>query len=265
MPFLLDDDSSGPDGSPSFLRRKSSFKSTSVSSFDSRKEAVSNTMRHVDHSSRQGNAAHKLQTNGFRIDSSRPGNIPIEQPLICMDHRRVSSHAGGNKGIDFTEILPFHNLIRISCLMKSLFKFISIIFAAVDSSEFSDYVFVPDSPLDVSAPSASLSKPRLSPTKSELPLPASLGVSSRFSALVPIVSPSIRYPSGDGTLDSQSSATPGTSQGSMDTADYLEQPSSDSITRLKSLQECAASVKELVNEMVYIQVFTKVAYVSVCF
>ncbi|XP_021759216.1 serine/threonine-protein kinase ATG1c-like isoform X3 [Chenopodium quinoa] len=183
LPFLLDDDCSGPDGSPSFPGRRSSIKSTCGFSVDSRKEAVSSSIRHVDHSSRQSNTQHKLQINGFRIDSSKQENIQIEHPPFFMEKKRVNSHSRALESLEFTD---------------------------------QDYVLVSGSPSDVSTSSASMSKPSLAPIKSELPNTTSL-VSS---------------------------------QGSMDGEDGLEQPSGDSVTRLKSLQECAASVKELVTEMI---------------
>lgn len=217
LPFLLDDDCNGPDGSPSFLRRRSSTKSTYGFSLDSRKEAVSSTIRQIDHTSMQGNAAPKLQTNGFMMDNCRPENIHVEHPPICMEPRRVSSHTRASDSLEFSD---------------------------------QDYVLVPGTPLEVSASSASMRKPSLSPTKSDLPLSTSLGVSSRCSAPVPIGGPSIRYLSCIETINSQSSVPTGTSHGSMDAADGLEQPSGDSITRLKLLQEYAASVKDLVNEMI---------------
>ncbi|XP_021738034.1 serine/threonine-protein kinase ATG1c-like isoform X2 [Chenopodium quinoa] len=197
LPFLLDDDCNGPDGSPSFPGRRSSIKSTCGFSVDSRKQAVSSTIRHVDHSSRQSNTQHKLQINGFRINSSKQENIQIEHPPIFMEKKRVNSHSR-----------------------------------------------------DVSTSSASMSKPSLAPIKSELPNTTSLGLSSRLSAPVPIVGPSVRYPSFIDANDNQSSVPPVSSQGSTDGEDGLEQPSGDSVTRLKSLQECAASVKELVTEMI---------------
>ncbi|XP_057519308.1 serine/threonine-protein kinase ATG1c isoform X1 [Amaranthus tricolor] len=216
LPFLLDDDSSGYDGSPSFNRRRPSMKSSHNLYFDSRKEAVSSTMRHVDHSSRQCNRTQRLLSRGFRIDDST-SNLHREQPSACMEKRPVSYHP-----------------------------------RALDSLEFNDqdYVLVSGPPLDVKYSSPSKSKPSLSSTKSELPLPISPSISSRSSSPMPILGPSIGYPCSIETVDNQSSAPPGMSPGSMDTIDGLEQPSSDSLTRLKSLQECAASVKELVNEMI---------------
>ena len=97
LPFLLDDDSSGYDGSPSFNRRRPSMKSSHNLYFDSRKEAVSSTMRHVDHSSRQCNRTQRLLSRGFRIDDST-SNLHREQPSACMEKRPVSYHPRGTMG-----------------------------------------------------------------------------------------------------------------------------------------------------------------------
>lgn len=124
-------------------------------------------------------------------------------------------------------------------------------FSALDCLEFSDqdYVIVPEPLLDVSSPSTK-PKQSLPPTISQLTYPTSSSVKSKPSALVPIIGHSIRYSWCTGSLDSQSSAAPVASLASLDTVDSYEQPSSDTITRLKSLQESATSVKELVYEMV---------------
>lgn len=50
-----------------------------------------------------------------------------------------------------------------------------------------------------------------------------------------------------GSLDSSGSA-PGTSLESMDLGDVLEKPSSHCMTRIKSLEQSASAIKELVNE-----------------
>lgn len=214
LPFILDDDSSGPDGSPSFLRRRTSAKSTYGFSLDSKREAASSTTRPVDHSSRHCYTGNKMQTSGFRIDGSRPAGINTERPSSYMEQRPVSSNS-----------------------------------RALDSLEFSDqdYVLVSGPSLDVSSSSASISKPIVS-LKSDFPLPAS--VSSRSTAPVPIVGASVRNACCIGSLGSQSSAPSGTSQGSLDTTDTLEQPSTDPMTRVESLRQCAVSIKELVNDMV---------------
>ncbi|KAL9247128.1 hypothetical protein vseg_020593 [Gypsophila vaccaria] len=217
LPFMLDDDSSGPDGSPSFLGRRSSMKSSYGFSPDSRKEAASNTVKYVDNSSRHTNhTAHRMQTSGFRVDSSRHANY-VAHPLISVEQRPVSSHS-----------------------------------RVMDSSEFfdQDYVLVSGPPSDTSSSSTNLSKPSALPTKSSHPLQASVGLGTRSSAPVPIVGQSTRNTYYVGSLESQCSAPSATSQGSLDMADVFEQPSSDFTTRLRSLQECATSIKDLTNEMI---------------
>ncbi|XP_074271344.1 serine/threonine-protein kinase ATG1c isoform X2 [Silene latifolia] len=200
LPFLLDDDSSGPDGSPSFLGRKSSMNSSHGFSPDLRKEAPSSTMKYADNSSRHTNISQRMQTSGFTIDNSRTTDY-VARPLISKEQRPVSSHSRGP-------------------------------------------------PLDTSTSSTNMSKPSVSPTKPSYPLPASSGLGTRSSAPVPIVGQSTRNVYNVGSLESQCSAPSGTSQGSLDAADVLEQPSNDFTTRLRSLQECATSIKELTNDMI---------------
>ncbi|RYR26575.1 hypothetical protein Ahy_B02g060834 [Arachis hypogaea] len=62
---------------------------------------------------------------------------------------------------------------------------------------------------------------------------------------MPIVGVSTSSTCQIGSSESQDSA-PGTSHGSMDTGD--EQPSGHCMTRIKSLQQCASAITELVNE-----------------
>jgi len=52
------------------------------------------------------------------------------------------------------------------------------------------------------------------------------------------------------SLENRSSPASGTSQGSMDAGDTNEQPSTHYITRIRSLQQCAVVIAELVKEEV---------------
>lgn len=110
-----------------------------------------------------------------------------------------------------------------------------------------DYVLVLGPPVDVSSTSASASKPSHSSYKSESLPQESLTTST--SAPMPIIGAASNNTCVIGSLDSQSSA-PGTSLGSTDMADALEQPSSHCMTRLNSLQQCVSAITELVHEKV---------------
>ncbi|RVW90936.1 Serine/threonine-protein kinase ATG1c [Vitis vinifera] len=147
MSFPLDDDSSGAKGSPSFLRKRSSM----------------------------------------RIDSLRPSDENVKEPLKSMEQR------------------PMRSCSRVVDSLEEL----------VDQ----DYVFVSGPPMDVSSSSAIASKPRITNTCYT------------------------------GSLESHSSTPSGTSQGSMDIGDALEQPSTHCMTRIKSLQQCASVIIELVQKM----------------
>lgn len=108
-----------------------------------------------------------------------------------------------------------------------------------------DYVIVSGPPMDSSS-SVHASKPNYLPSKSSpphnfgntIPTPtAQLPISGAETGRVDFI----------GSLESHSSV-PGTSQGPMDVEDTLEQPSTDCMTRIKSLQCCASAITELVNE-----------------
>eukprot|EP00261_Vitis_vinifera_P038082 XP_019079325.1 PREDICTED: serine/threonine-protein kinase ATG1b-like [Vitis vinifera] len=73
---------------------------------------------------------------------------------------------------------------------------------------------------------------------------------TKSSAPMPIAGAGITNTCYTGSLESHSSAPFGTSQGSMDIGDALEQPSTHCMTRIKSLQQCASVIIELVNEKV---------------
>lgn len=122
-------------------------------------------------------------------------------------------------------------------------------YAVVDSLELidQDYVLVSGPPIDVSTPSASVFKPSHFPYRSESPSKTSLANIS--TAPLPIIGAVNNDICRMGSPESQSSG-PGTSQGSMDVGDALEQPSTHCMTRLKSLQKCASAITELVNEKV---------------
>lgn len=102
--------------------------------------------------------------------------------------------------------------------------------------------------MDVSS-SASTSKPKHTPYKLESPplIPFTSNITS--TAPVPIVGATNINVYHVGSFESQSSA-PGTSPGSIDVGYALEQPSSHCITRIKSLQQCASAITELVYEKV---------------
>ncbi|PPR93015.1 hypothetical protein GOBAR_AA27656 [Gossypium barbadense] len=177
LPFFLDDDSSGPDGSPSFAKKRSLMKSAYGFSADAKdaREATSSPVNRVDFTSKYS----------------------VAESLELIDQ---------------------------------------------------DYVLVSGPPLDVSSSSVT-SKPNHIPYKSENPPLIPFVNKTASTAPMPIIGPSNVKICHAGSLDCQSSA-PGTSQGSMDIGDALEQPSSHCLTRIKSLQHCASTITELVQEKI---------------
>ncbi|KAG7964903.1 hypothetical protein I3843_09G195500 [Carya illinoinensis] len=220
LPFFLNDDSSGPEGSPSSLRRRSSVKSTYGFSLDTkvgRREAASaNSNNDVNLTSGFGSVTDNMESTSSRLDSRRPSNR-ITDPLTSTDPRSPNARSR----------------------------------AVVDSLELSDqdYVIVSGPPMDVSSSSACASKPGHSIYKSGNSHQASIRTNSTVSAPMPIIGTTTSNIDRIGSLESQSSA-PGTSQGSMELGDALEQPSTHCTTRIKSLQHCASAIKELLNEKI---------------
>jgi serine/threonine-protein kinase ULK/ATG1 len=112
-----------------------------------------------------------------------------------------------------------------------------------------DYVLVSGPPLNVSSSTASTYKPGNAPCKSEGPSQAFTYTNTRLSIPVPIIDTANNNPCRFGSLEIPASAA-GTSEGSLDMGDALEQPSTHCMTRIKSLQHCASAIMELVVEKV---------------
>lgn len=112
-----------------------------------------------------------------------------------------------------------------------------------------DYVLVSGPPIDVSVSSSSVSasKPSNFPFRSGGSIHESSNIIDRVSAPMPIIGVATGSTCQIGSSGSLDSA-PGTSHASMDTGD--EQPSAHCMTRIKSLQQCASTITELVNEKV---------------
>lgn len=218
LPFVLDDDPSGPEGSPSFLKRRSSMKSSFGFSLDTkgdRREAASATSNNMNLSFRYGSAKDNLGSGHPRLDSHRP-NRTLADPPKSMDQRPPSSRSRVMDSLDLID---------------------------------QDYVVVSGPPMDVSSSSASPSKPSHSPYKSESPPQAVFNMNTKSSSPMPIIGADTSKMYRIGSLESQSSA-PGTSQGSVDMGDTLEQPSTNCKMRIKSLQQCASAIKVLINEKI---------------
>ncbi|KAK2657765.1 hypothetical protein Ddye_010817 [Dipteronia dyeriana] len=218
LPFFLDDDSSGPEGSPSFSKRISSMKSTYGFSIDAKidgRESTSNALNNVDLPSRHSNTTrHKSENTSFRRDSHKLSDENQNEPPKLMDQRLATIRSRVGDSLDLID---------------------------------QDYVLVSGPPMDVSSSSTGISKPSHIPSKSESPSRTSIADKTTSSSPMAIIGASKSNFCGIGSLDSQQSSAPGTSLGSMDTGDGLEQPTTHCMTRIKSLQQCASAITELVH------------------
>eukprot|EP00257_Ricinus_communis_P021730 XP_015581270.1 serine/threonine-protein kinase ATG1c isoform X1 [Ricinus communis] len=215
LPFFLDDDSSGPDGSPSFSRRRSSMKSTYGFSLDTRvdgKEAKSNVLNNTDFAHTYSSTRNNLENTSLKPEISKFPDDNLHEPPKFMNQRSINARS---RVVDSLELID------------------------------QDYVLVSGPPLDGSSSSASASKPSHIPSK----LPSPQATINLNTAPMPITCTVNSNMCHVGSLDSPSSA-PGTSHGSTDIGDVLEQPSTHCMTRIKSLQQCAAAISELVHEKV---------------
>lgn len=125
----------------------------------------------------------------------------------------------------------------------------------VDSLESidQDYVMVSGPKTDLSSSARALRSTHSS-FKAGSPPVDSLRTNPTPSDPVPIIGGATVRVGNNESLESRMSA-PGTSQGSMDAADTSEQPPTDFVTRIKSLQRCALAITELVNDKVTCWIF----------
>ncbi|KAL2320032.1 hypothetical protein Fmac_029001 [Flemingia macrophylla] len=214
LPFILDDDSSGPEGSPSFSRKTSPIKSTYGFDLDAK----------LDKADSASPISHNVNcTSGFGSFTQRSEN----------NTKRLNKHK---------------NLRNLTDPLQSPEQMFANPYTKVtDSLENIDqeYVLVSGPPIDVSSSSVGASRHSHTTYRSgSLPQESSSTI-TRLSAPMPIVGVPTNSIYQIGSSVSQDSA-PGTSLGSMDTGD--EQPSAHCMTRVKSLQQCASAITELVNE-----------------
>ncbi|XVE61957.1 hypothetical protein DITRI_Ditri06bG0080200 [Diplodiscus trichospermus] len=216
LPFFLDDDSSGPEGSPSFAKKRSSMKSGYEFSPDAKdtREATSHPLNIFDFTSKYTGRRHKLENTSYRLESRKVSGETLHEPHKSMDQRSVNTRSRVGDSLELID---------------------------------QDYVLVSGPPMDVSSSLASTSKPNHIPYKSESPPRIPFNNHTVSTAPMPIIGATNVNICHVGSLESQSSAA-GTSQGSMDIGDALEQPSSDCMTRIRSLQQCASAITELVHE-----------------
>ncbi|KAF9679978.1 hypothetical protein SADUNF_Sadunf06G0072200 [Salix dunnii] len=210
-----DDDSSGPEGSPSISKRMSPLKSTYGFSLDSRiggRDATSNVFNNVYHTSRYVSARQKLENASFRPGIKKASYENLNEPPKPIDQRSGNIRSRVVDSLDLIE---------------------------------QDYVVVSGPPLDVST--ATTSKPSNAPYKSESPSQAFTRSNSMPSIPMPITGTANNNLCRLRSLEIPASA-PGTSEGSVVMGDASEQPSTRCVTRIKSLQHCASALTELMLE-----------------
>ncbi|KAL1210019.1 Serine/threonine-protein kinase ATG1c [Cardamine amara subsp. amara] len=220
LTFLLDDDSSGPEGSPSYLKNTSSMKSSSGFNVDTRverREAESSPLKYTEVTSGHSRINQREENNRFRFETQ-----------INSDRRNLREP---------TRLTDSRSLIAPE---------------RVDDSQDSmdqDYVLVSGPPVDMPSSSSSSSKPYNFPFKSQSPPVELFNRSISSTAPMPIIGATGNSIGQFGSLNSQNSA-PSTSHGSLDLGDAFEQPSTHSLTRIRSLRKCAATIAELVHERI---------------
>ncbi|KAL6574679.1 hypothetical protein OROMI_011964 [Orobanche minor] len=213
LPFSLDDDSSGPDGNPS-SQRKSTIKSLYGFSLDTKPDRrdISNLANKADSSMHIG-APLKTEITGSNIGNRRFSEGNLKESLKTADLGLLDNTP---KVMDSLESIDQDYVIVTGPLMD---------LPSSARTSTSDHF-----------PAKSVTQPlysgNMNPTPSA-PLLTMPGASDTFDCTE--------------SIESRLSA-PGISQGSMDLVETSEQPPTDCMTRISSLQQYAAAITELVND-----------------
>ncbi|KAF3780284.1 Serine/threonine-protein kinase [Nymphaea thermarum] len=211
LPFHLDDESSGPDASPSFQSKRTYTEPTPFAfPLDARIENRSDANASIarDICSRNRKPVFEPDCTNSRLNCLRPTSDVTyrESPVV-------------------TETLPSSRVM--------------------DSQEIvEDYVIVPGPPVEVSSSAGSVCHAANLPSRSG----GSPGKSMKDATLSsPMPIAGVMMGNTCGSLGSNSSAPSGTSLGSVDIGDASEQPSTDCVTRIRSLQQCASAISEIIE------------------
>ncbi|GAA0180956.1 non-receptor serine/threonine protein kinase [Lithospermum erythrorhizon] len=211
LPFSLDDDCGGPDGS---LFKRSSHKITigfPLEAKDHKKENLSMPSK-TDIMLKCSNDTRYPEADGYCLGSRRLSEGKLKESHTLTDHRPINSRL---REMDLMELID------------------------------QDYVMV-SGPLMDSSSSASASKSNSFIAKSERSPVRSANITSTLSSPVPVVRVAMNKESSDGNLECHG-FVPRTAQGSLNVFDTLEHPSADCMTRIKSLKSCACAISELVK------------------
>ena len=99
LPFLLDDDSSGQEGSPFVSKRMSPMKSTygfSVNSRDGGRDATSNVLNDVNFTSRYVSAKQNFDNASFRPGINKGLNESLNEPPKSINQRSANLRSRGS-------------------------------------------------------------------------------------------------------------------------------------------------------------------------
>ncbi|KAI3912518.1 hypothetical protein MKW98_020980 [Papaver atlanticum] len=188
LPFILDDDTSGPDASPSHPSLIGSMR------FGDARQNHETVVSNIDH--------HMTSYGNIREPTTTTDQIPSEASSRVMDSL---------ENIDL------------------------------------EYVLVPVHSMEDSSLSSNASRVHHLPCKSDSSSTVSL---CKNSVPVPITGTGTKNTYEAGSMESHNSLPSGSSQGSMDVGDALEQSYARCLTRIRSLQQSASAITELVNQKI---------------
>uniref|UniRef100_A0A1D1ZEE2 Serine/threonine-protein kinase ATG1 n=1 Tax=Anthurium amnicola TaxID=1678845 RepID=A0A1D1ZEE2_9ARAE len=240
LPFLLDDESTIQEGSSAMLTRNSSVQSTS-----SRQEGNQSVV--TKNSSVRSTYGFTIRSNVDKMSSCDPSN----NMDALSGYNSVYKPENATSSIDFN-ISSAGNVKEIkSTIHQCPGRFPSKDPMTTDSLDLidQDYVLVSGLPMETSSSSVSASQTCNSPCNSEV---THIGSSRTFalSAPIKITGAPVTKICVTGSPESRSSQPSVASQGSVDMVDAMEQPSAHCLTRIRSLQQCASAISELVSEKV---------------
>ena len=110
LPFILDDDSSGPEGSPSFSRKKSSMKSTFGFDLNTKLDKAESTSRisdNINRASRYTSATHKAETTAKRLENHKTSGRTLNDPLESPEQLFANPYP---KGINYPNKRTFFSI-----------------------------------------------------------------------------------------------------------------------------------------------------------
>lgn len=248
MPFPLDDESSGQDDGP-VPDSKSPMKSYGFP-----------TGKRLDKTSGQSPSKHTSLFSRYVLGNNHAPSSQHHGHTGKMTKESKIHEVQGPKGVYpegmevIIDYLALPHFYYEQFLLKLLFLyFVNVDSPIIDSLEFVDqeYVFVSGPHPEGSSSSTNASQ--------QLNLPAKYDNSSVsppkltfLSAPMPINGLPInrQQSAGTGSFDSHCSPASGTSQGSADISDAMDQPPSDYLTRIRSLEQYASAIAGLVRDEV---------------